>query len=344
MAGEMPAKTVPAQRVVDYDSEGYDYRGFWRGRDYERWAEARVLHRQMARLGQPVWFADFGGGYGRNAVHYRRIADHSVIVDYSVTNLNRAAELLADDIRAGRVHLIRSDLAALPLIDSGVECAMVVRVLHHLTDVDACLAEMGRTVARRWLVDVPIKHHLLGRLRSALHGRYHEVRSAEPLVTGSSEYPFSTYNLSNIRHRLEAAGWGTQLVASVNNFRRWDQVLPASAVRVLRPAVCALETLAQDAGRGWWGPSQFVLARRQRPRPAALRPQPDALAGSMVELARRLACPACGGDLTWSTDAAHCAPCDLVYPRRGEFWDFHLSTSMTTSSAATTRSTLVPTR
>ena len=69
------------QPVADYDSNDYDYRTYWDGRDYERWAEEHVLARLVPRLGTPDWLVDFGGGYGRNARHYRDRARHYVIAD-----------------------------------------------------------------------------------------------------------------------------------------------------------------------------------------------------------------------------------------------------------------------
>jgi ubiquinone/menaquinone biosynthesis C-methylase UbiE len=313
--------TNPDQRIVDYDS-GYDYCAFWNNRDYEQWVEARVLRRLLPRLGRARWFADFGGGFGRNAVRYLEVADRALLVDYSVANLTRASQYLAPQIGAGRVHLVRADLGRLPLADSAVETAMVVRVLHHLTDVDRCLSEMSRTVEHRWLVDVPIKHHILGRLRGAVQGRYREVSGPQPIVTGSTEYPFSTYQLEQIRGRLRRAGFETRLLASVNNFRRWDQLLPQLAVRSLRPLVYSMELTTQRLGRGWWGPSQFLLAERREPRPARLLDPAGALTPELAGLARRLQCPACRGRLEWSPEAAVCPACQRSYPRTGAFWDF----------------------
>ncbi|MGC2191921.1 MAG: class I SAM-dependent methyltransferase, partial [Candidatus Dormiibacterota bacterium] len=259
----MPSPSQPpapaSQEIVDYDS-GFDYCAFWGNRDYEQWVEARTLRRLLPRLGQAEWFADFGGGYGRNAGHYRAVAEHVILVDYSVTQLTRAAEWLAPEIAAGRVHLIRADLGRLPLIDSAVDAAMIVRVLHHMTEVEPCLMEMGRTVGRRWLVDVPIKHHALARLRGVRRGTSGQLRGPEPIVTGSTDYPFYTFQLAAIRECLRRAGFRSHTAASVNNFRRWDQVLPTGLVRGRRPAVYSMELAAQRLGRGWWGPSQFLFA------------------------------------------------------------------------------------
>ncbi|HEY6538201.1 MAG TPA: class I SAM-dependent methyltransferase [Candidatus Dormibacteraeota bacterium] len=317
------SRQVPLEptRIVDYDS-GFDYCAFWGNRDYEQWVEARTLRRLLPRLGRGAWFADFGGGFGRNASHYRAVADQVVLVDYSVAQLTRAAERLGPEVAEGRVHLIRADLGRLPLIDSAVDAAMVVRVLHHLTDLDRCLGEMGRTVAGRWLVDVPIKHHALARWRSIRRRSRAGLRGPEPLVSGSTDYPFRTFQLAAVRARLGEAGFRSHAAASVNNFRRWDQVLPAPLVTGLRPAVYSFELLAQRLGRGWWGPSQFLLATRPRLRPPHLRVPPTGTPRPLVGLAQRACCPQCRGDLSWTTASAACTACAREYPHSAGFWDF----------------------
>ncbi|HUY08977.1 MAG TPA: class I SAM-dependent methyltransferase [Candidatus Dormibacteraeota bacterium] len=314
----------PRQRIVDYDG-GFDYCAFWGNRDYEHWVEARTLRRLLPRLGRASWFADFGGGFGRNAIHYRGVADHVILVDYSVIQLTRATERLAPEIMAGQVTLIRADLAQLPLVDSAVDAAMVVRVLHHMSDADKCLTEMARTVGRRWLVDVPIKHHALARLRSVRSGSSAQVRGPEPVVTGSTQYPFYTFQLAAIRDCLRRAGFRSHAAASVNNFRRWDQVLPTGLVNGLRPAVYSMELAVQRLGRGWWGPSQFLLATRSRAQACRLLPTARTTPSALIELARRTRCPGCHSELSWTLAAASCRTCGRRYPFRGGFWDFSLS-------------------
>jgi SAM-dependent methyltransferase len=299
--------------VADYDRNDYDYRTYWDGRDYEAWAEDRALRRMVPLLGRPEWMVDFGGGFGRNAVHYRDRAQRYVLVDYSATNLRNAARTLAGDADAGRAFLIRADLNRLPFADAAFDSAMVVRVLHHLPDVDGALVEMGRTVRDRWLLDVPIKHHALGLARAAVRGELSLLRGPGPLRTGATDSPFWNFRLSAVREHLYAAGWDTRVVASVNNLRRWDRSLPPALVRTLRPAVQAVETAVRHGGRGWWGPSQFVYARRASPLPALPTP---------ASLAARMRCPACRASLDWTPDTATCCGCAASYPYREGFWDF----------------------
>jgi SAM-dependent methyltransferase len=313
---------MPTQ-IVDYDTHGYDYRHYWEDRDYERRAESHALDRLVRRLGRADWFIDLGGGFGRNAEHYRQLADHYVIADFSATNLANAADLLADDVAAGRASLVRCDLNALPFVDAAFDAGLAVRVLHHLVDLDRALPEMARVIADRWLIDVPIKHHAWAVLRSAARGDRADLYSAAPLRTGVSADPFWNFRLSQVRRLLECFGWRTRVVASVNNLRRWDRRLPPGLVRALTPAALLVEAAAQRAGRGWWGPSQFVLARRDPQLPARRRPVPvSADAGA---LATRMACPACRERLRWTSHEATCLICDRHYPRTGAVWNFTIA-------------------
>jgi hypothetical protein len=314
--------TEPKPAIVDYDTGGYDYRGFWQGKDYEQWSETHALRVAMRHLGRPRWLADFGGGFGRNAAHYRERVDHSVLIDYSRANLSRAAQLYGEDISAGRMFLVRADLNQLPFVSSAFDSGIVVRVLHHLPDLNQTLREMGRVVGRSWILDVPIKHHALGVARAAVKGEIKSVRSDAPRQTGNTEFPFFNYKLDAVRDALHAQQWDTTLLASVNNFRRWDRRLPGAAVKGLSPLFHALEVGMQSVGKGWWGPSQFVLALRQPPGVPALRNLDELGEPEDPDFSRRVVCPACKQALRWSADSARCTNCERDYARDGSFWDF----------------------
>lgn len=311
--------------IADYDSDDYDYRIHWKNRAYEQWAESCALKRLFIGMGSTQWLIDFGGGFGRNAMHYLSHTEHAVLVDYSLGNLTRAASTYSGEIEQGRLFLIRADLYHLPFRDRAFESGLMVRVLHHLTQVEEALREMGRAVSRKWLLDVPIKHHALARLQAGVGKERRQLSSWESRTVGNGETPFVSFHLAKIAHLLEEDGWNSHIAASVNNFRRWDQRLPARAVTLLGPAVYGLELVAQRVGKGWWGPSQFLWATRREPgtaredtevQPASLRGTPWAM------LATKMSCPICHLPLHWSEDAAYCEPCAGVYQRKGLIWDF----------------------
>jgi hypothetical protein len=312
----------PDQSIADYDSNAYDYRTFWSGRDYEQWAESAVLTPLMRRLPPATWFADFGGGFGRNFGHYRDICRHAVLIDYSVNNLVTAAGVHTASVTTGKLHLVRADLAALPFRDGAFDSSMTIRVLHHLREADVALHEMLRTVLDSAIIDVPIKNHVLARARAVARRDLSAVRGPEPRIVGSSEHPFNEFSLPAIQAHIEADGFETQIMASVNNLRRWDQRLPQRAVRVLTPIAHGAEWTLQRVGRGWWGPSQFILAVRRDEMVFAPGPEYVGLESPLADLAPRMCCPSCQGDLEWTPDVATCKACDRGYQRHDTYWDF----------------------
>lgn len=284
------------------------------------------MSRLVPALGRPAWLADFGGGFGRNAVHYRHLARRYVLVDYSTTNLANAARGLSRDVADGRAFLVRADLNRLPFVTGAFDAAMMVRVLHHLPDVDGALAEMGRTIDGRWLLDVPIKHHVLALARAAGKRQLRSARDDRPVSTGVTDTPFWNFKLAAVRRTLRDEGWQTTLAASVNNLRRWDRSLPPRVVRALTPAARMVEAASQPIGRGWWGPSQFVVAERTAPLPVpesvVHRPGAEGVDRNAPACADRMVCPDCHGVLVWTDANAQYRTCRVGYHRDGAVWDF----------------------
>jgi SAM-dependent methyltransferase len=310
-------------KVIDYDADGYDYRQFWNGRDYENWAERRVLDRLLDRMPEIDWLADLGGGFGRNVPLYHQHARHIILLDYSMTNLTNAGQTLLPNGPSDAIFLIRGNLYHLPFRDGAFNVGSTVRVLHHLSSIDDALNEMGRTVAEHWILDVPIKHHLLARARAALSGRGKSVNSREPQSIGTPNEPYYNFHLDAIRDTLHAQGWSEQLFASVANFRRWEHVVPGPARRIARPVVYSMESVTQRAGRGWWGPSQFLwLSHKEPVIPPTFPSAPSGLPAPWDTLAPRMCCPTCRGDLIWTADSASCQACNVSFLRKGMIWDF----------------------
>jgi SAM-dependent methyltransferase len=317
----MTSQETPV-KVINYDAGGYDYRRFWQGRDYESWAETSVLQRLLRRAPSVRWLADLGGGFGRNAPLYRQHAAHTVVIDYSWTNLRNAEATLLPDGPATDLFLIRGNLYHLPFRDGAFDLGATVRVIHHLAAIEAALAEMGRTIGQHWILDVPIKHHLLARLRALTQKHGQDLHSWSPDAIGSDDYPFYRFHLGAIRHTLHEQGWLSQPVASVANFRRWDRAMPEAMRKLLRPLIYGAETIAQRAGCGWWGPAQFLwLSRRQPPSTAPAEPASD-LPEPWSILAPQMQCPQCGGPLRWTPDVAACQECGRTYERQGTIWNF----------------------
>jgi SAM-dependent methyltransferase len=337
-----PTDTHPL--IANYDEDDYNYCTHWKNRAYEQWAESYVLKRLLSCVGHPGWLIDFGGGFGRNVMHYCQHTERAVLIDYSLGNLMRAASTYAKEIEGGRLFLIRADLYRLPFVERAFDVGLLVRVLHHLVEVDDALREMGRVLGQKWLLDVPIKHHLLARLRAWGHSERSQLSSWEPRRVGTSQTPFASFRLEQIEHLLAQNGWDSRVVSSVNNFRRWDQGLPVRLINFLRPMIYGVEMVGQRVGRRWWGPSQFLWATRGEActikEPLALQPGAHD-STPWAPLAKKMICPTCRLPLRWSDDVAQCESCSCVFPRTGLIWDFvpqtHERTPAVRSASALSR-------
>ncbi|HEX9294835.1 MAG TPA: methyltransferase domain-containing protein [Polyangiaceae bacterium] len=78
-------------------------------------------------------------------------------VDISDEQLTRARQVLADDLAAGAVELVRASATALPLHDGQVDGAFICFMLEHVPEPAAVLCECARVVApggRVWVTEV----------------------------------------------------------------------------------------------------------------------------------------------------------------------------------------------
>jgi len=51
-------------------------------------------------------------------------------------------------------------------------------------------------------------------------------------------------------------------------------------------------------------------------------PEVAGLEPPLADLAPRMCCPSCRGDLEWTPDLATCKACERGYERHGAYWDF----------------------
>ncbi len=218
-------------RPAFYDDTGFNYMNYWTGRSYEHQAEVIAIHRLLR--GQRFEHAvDVGGGFGRLSVVLAGYADQITLVDSSSQQLALAAEFLA-----GHPHVQRRrmDAASLDFPDESVDLVTMVRVLHHLPDPSAELAEVRRILrpGGTAIVEVANAAHALNRLR--------HMAKREPL-------PVTALDM----------GLQTDRVLSVSNLRHpvFKKALPARAILVA-------ERMAQPRlARIQFGPSLFYLLRK----------------------------------------------------------------------------------
>ena len=132
---------VMSEKVIS-DYNGYDYKKiFWEDadREYEDQADRMAIRKLLPKRMEK--FADIGGGYGRLANEYIKRARKVYIFDYSKSELAQAKEIFGDkvDTKAG-------DIYDLPFKDNELDGLIMVRVTHHLKDMNKAISELYRVL------------------------------------------------------------------------------------------------------------------------------------------------------------------------------------------------------
>ena len=110
-------------------------------------ASGQARQRVVANFIAPgLAIADLGCGTGYVAAAFLGLCERVICVDASSGMLAEARKRLEASDRATRVECRIGELDALPIDDAEVDGALCAMVLHHLSDPDACLAEMFRII------------------------------------------------------------------------------------------------------------------------------------------------------------------------------------------------------
>lgn len=300
MADPAPVDTPPQlPQVMDY--EGSDYRQrFWEegGRAYEDLAERIALRKLIPPTGRRL--VEFGAAFGRLAELYDGY-QQVLLVDYSRSLLRQAQQRLGV---GGRFIYIAANLYKLPLAAGVVDTAVMVRVMHHLADVPAALAQIRPTIAPggAFVAEYASKRHLKAMARYALRRQTWSPFDPTPYEFVPLNFDFHPTWMSA---QLTAAGFSIQRELAVSHFRipLLKRLLPAATLAAADGAV-------QGIGAAWkLTPSVFV-------RCAAPGGLPASLPASLFQ------CPECGGALASGDESLDCAACGRRWSTAGDLYDF----------------------
>ena len=206
-----------SEKVVS-DYNGYDYKkDFWEntGREYEDQADRMAIRKLLPKRMEK--FADIGGGYGRLANEYLKRAHKVIIFDYSKTELEQAKEIYGDKIetRAG-------DIYKSPFKDDELDGLMMIRVTHHLKDMDKALAELYRVLKPGGVAVIEVANkRTLPKMARFVTGRS-KVNPFDKKVANYKEIAkngFFNYHPKYVEELFEKTGFKCEKVLSVSNFR-----------------------------------------------------------------------------------------------------------------------------
>ena len=206
-----------SEKVIS-DYNGYDYKKiFWEDadREYEDQADRMAIRKLLPK--RMNVFADIGGGYGRLANEYLKRAHKVIIFDYSKTELAQAKEMYGNKVetRAG-------DIYDLPFKDGELDGLMMVRVTHHLKDMDKALGELYRVLKPGGVAVIEVANkRTLPKMARFVTGRS-KVNPFDKKVANYKEISkngFYNYHPKYVEEIFGKTGFKCEKVLSVSNFR-----------------------------------------------------------------------------------------------------------------------------
>ncbi len=293
--------------VIDYEGSGYR-QDFWegQGREYEDAVERIALRRLLPARGDRI--AEIGAGFGRLADLYLGY-NQIVLFDYSRTMLADAVRNWGHD---QRFVFVAGDLYQMPLADSVLDALVMVRVMHHLADVPAALAQLQPLLHQRSaaVLEYANKRNLKAILRWSIGRQRWSPFEPTPLEFVDLNFDFHPRWMSA---RLGEAGLQVDARYGASHFR-----LQALKRRLPAAALARLDSyLFRVGGKFPLAPSVFVRASTPG---APGRPQFDTTPAQLFR------CPACAAyPLTaLSQERLQCPSCACQYSQRDRIWDFKL--------------------
>jgi SAM-dependent methyltransferase len=290
---------TPTPQVIDYEGSDYQQR-FWEqgGRVYEDLAERIALRKLLPPAGRRL--VEFGAAFGRLADLYDGY-QQVLLLDYSRSLLRQAQARLGV---GGRFVYVAANLYQLPLAAGVVDTAVMVRVMHHLADVPAALAQIRRVVAPggAFVAEYASKRHLKSIARHALRRQDWSPYDPAPYEFVPLNFDFHPTWMSE---QLQVAGFRIERELAVSHFR-----LPLLKRLVPANALAAADGAVQGVGALWkLTPSVFARCAAPGARPASLP-------------AELFQCPECAGALTPAEDALLCSACSRRWSTRDGLVDF----------------------
>lgn len=283
--------------------EGIEYKDFWVGKSRVRLDELEhsIIRDLLPSSGHRI--IDIGCGFGRLADCYLDRFEQVVMLDGSMTLLRQARESLKE-----RATYIAADAKRLPFSGSSFDCALMMRVFHHLPDSRHALDGVKRVLGRG------------GRFVFNYSNKLSARRLARRLVRLSKESPFSLKPVLSgktlIQHhpsyvhrvliqtgfsRIKYLGVGVtdKIPGRIGQFEEWK-----ICGRVLAPFFGVIKL------------APWIICQAQVNEGAPVEE------GRSVE--DLLVCPSCHNCVTRSSNAYLCQSCDRVYPIVDGIPDFRI--------------------
>jgi ubiquinone/menaquinone biosynthesis C-methylase UbiE len=255
-------KTKP---IPFYNDPAFDYPQYWQTRKYENEAEKIALKRLLKIIpkSRREKIIDIGAGFGRLTPVYAPLFKSCLLIDPSDKLLEDAKKLSK---KYNNLKFEKSFVEKLPVEDNSSDVVLIIRVAHHLQDLEPMIIEIKRILKPGgcFILEFANKIHIKNRMEALikLNFGFFQNHLPENLKTKRNTSPFFNYHPNQIKTLL--LGHGFRIVDSlcVSNFRNFwiKRLVPLKLLLQLeniRQQACLLKKL-------YLGPSIFVLAKKEK--------------------------------------------------------------------------------
>lgn len=238
---------------------GYDYSGFWHGREYEDIADKIAVSRLLSLIkNNRGTFVDLGVGTGRMISLYERLWKNFVLIDPSPEQLNDAQKKIFNN---KNVKVIIGSTENIPVPPESCDTILCTRVFHHIAHPDWAIKEIHRVLKLRGylVLEIPNKLHFKNRVKSFFKRDKNFFSDDEiSIAVRDRDTTFVNHNPRTIRRLLESHGVQVVEILSVSNFRSafFKKILPLAVLIGLE------KILQKQLAYFWFGPSIYFLAQK----------------------------------------------------------------------------------
>jgi len=243
--------------------DDYNYPAYWETRIFEDLSERLALSRFLQQIEKRNSLVDVGGGFGRLSPVYSPVFKKCLVIDPS-KNLLEIGKTKFKDF--SNLSFTKGELPKLPIKDKEFEVALMVRVIHHLSDPLPAFKEVYRILQQRGflILEMANKIHFLARLKACFSGNFSFSRNLESIERRSSvsiregKITFVNHHPQKIIGDLESVGFTIVKTLSVSNFRN-----PLIKKIIPQNILLFFENKAQELlAPFFFGPSIFILAKK----------------------------------------------------------------------------------
>jgi len=245
----------------------YDYPSYWEGRDYEHESEILAIRCFIRKISKIDNILEIGCGFGRLSKSYLYRAKNAILSDPSAKLLSVARNSI-NATNHKKVRFLHSNINNIEgkIKKNSQDVVVMVRVLHHLKDVDFAFSTINRLLKDRgyFILEFANKRHFKATVSEFLKGNFtfpldifpKDIRSQKNINKGT--LPFINYHPDTIMKKLKNNGFEIIETRSVSNLRNSfiKNFFPLEAL--LNFEGLLQKTLAQMG----FGPSIFVLCRK----------------------------------------------------------------------------------